>query len=262
MAGDKKQYTLGRGELMFAQFRAGTLNPRGELYMGNSPAFGITATTESLDHYSSDGGIRVKDDSIILQQDYAGSLTTDNIDPDNLAYFFLGEKRTIVTASTPVASYILAQVEKGRWYQLGTDATNPSGVRNVSAVTLTATGGGAAFIAGVDYLLDLVNGRVYIQPAGGIGEGTSPVAAYTIDASSRDQVISKGNVVEGALRYIAKNPAGLQTSFYMPQVKLTPNGDFALKSDSWQELGFNIEIITKGSLSAIYADGAPYTPTA
>lgn len=261
MAGDKKRYTLGRGELHFAQFHPGTSNPRGELYMGNSPAFGLTATQESLDHYFSDGGIRIKDDSILLQLDYASTLTVDNIDMDNLAYFFLGDKRTITTVSTPVAAETLNQVEQGRWYQLGTSDVNPSGVRGITAFTLTASGGGAALVPGTDYLVDLDLARVYIQPGGAITDDTSPVAAYTISASSRDQIITTASTVEGALRYLAKNPAGLQVNYFMPHVKFTPNGDFALKGDTWQELQFNVEIVNKGSLAAIYLDGAPYQPT-
>lgn len=262
MAGDKKRYTLGRGELHFAQFRPGTLIPRGELYMGNSPAFGLTATQENLDHYNSDAGIRTKDDSILLQLDYASTLTVDNIDTDNLAYFFLADKKIITTVETPVASEAIAQVELGRWYQLGTSDLNPSGVRGLSAITLKPASAGTAYIPGTDYLTDPVNGRIFIQPGGAITDGSSPVAAYTIDASSREQIVTAGKVIEGALRYLAKNPAGLQINYFMPHVKFTPNGDFALKGDTWQELQFNVEVITKGSLAAIYLDGAPYNPAA
>src|ERR1700712_4795789 len=152
MAGEKKRYTLGRGELHFAQFRPDTLIPRGELYMGNSPAFGLTATQENLDHYFSDGGVRIKDDSILLQLDYASTLTVDNIDMDNLGYFFLGDKKTITTVSTPVTAETIALVEQGRWYQLGTSDVNPSGVRGLSAISIKPSGVGTAFVAGTDYL--------------------------------------------------------------------------------------------------------------
>lgn len=262
MAGEKKRYTLGRGEIYFAQFRQDTLIARGGLYMGNTPAFTLSYTEEKLDHYSSDGGIRKKDDSITLQQDYSGSLTTDNIDADNLAYFFLGDRKLITSVSTPVAAENITQVEKGRWYQLGKSLTNPSGVKGVSAFSLKPTANGTAYIAGTDYLVDLDNARFFIQPAGAIANATDVTAAYTINALQREQVIASGKVISGELTYIAKNPTGAngsQTSFYMPQVNMSPNGDFALKGDTWQELQFNFEIISKGDLAPIYADGAPYT---
>jgi len=41
----------------------------------------------------------------------------------------------------------------------------------------------------------------------------------------------------------------------MPYVKLMPNGDFALKGDEWQQLSFNIEVLKKGTLEAVYMDG-------
>lgn len=262
MAGEKKRYTLGRGELNFAQFRPNTFVARGEKYLGNTPAFGLSYTEEKLDHYSSDSGIRKKDDSIILQQDYMGTATTDNIDADNIAYYFLGDQRIITSVETPVAAENIALVEKGRWYQLGKTAVNPAGIRSVSAVSLKPTADGVAYVAGTDFLLDLDNARIYIQPNGGIADGTNVTAAYTINAGQRDQIIAAGKIIEGELRYIAKNPTGVggsQINFFMPHVKISPNGDFALKGDTWQELQFNFEILAMGDLAPIYADGAPYT---
>ena len=84
-------YTLGRGEMHLGQFKPGTQTPRGERYLGNTPELGYTAEQESLDHYSSDYGIRQKDQSVTLQLDYSGSFVTDNISPANLAMMFLGE---------------------------------------------------------------------------------------------------------------------------------------------------------------------------
>lgn len=255
-------YTLGRGEVHFAQFRAGTLIPRGERYLGNTPAFAITATQENLDHYSSDRGVRVKDASVLLQLDYTGSLTTDNVDMSNLSYFFLGDKTLTTTVQVVVPSEVIGPVESGLSYQLGTSAQNPSGVRGISAVTLKPAGTGTAFVAGVDYVVDLVTARITILDGGAITEGSSPVAGYTVGASTREQVIAKSKTIEGSLRYLAKNPQGNQIDYFMPHVKLTPNGDYALKGDDWQALTFNVEIIKKGSLEAIYLDGQPYNPAA
>lgn len=255
-------YTLGRGELHFGQFKPGTTVPRGERYLGNSPELSYNATQETLDHYNSDRGIRVKDASVTLQQDYAGALSLDSIDMANLAFFFLGDANTLTTASRTVTAEAFADVELGLSYQLGVSSADPAGVRQVSAVAITNTTTPANVpVAGVDYVVDLARGRyTVLEGATKIAEGDELSAAYTVDASTRDQVISKGKTIEGTLRYIANNPAGKNIDYLMPWVKLTPNGDFNLKGDDWQVLPFTIEILKKGSLEAIYADGQPYTP--
>lgn len=254
-------YTLGRGEMHLGQFKPGTQTPRGERYLGNTPELGYTAEQESLDHYSSDFGIRQKDQSVTLQLDYSGSFITDNISPANLAMMFLGEAAVQTVTGGAVTGELHKGVEQGLSYQLGTSATTPSGARKVSAVTIKdATEPTTTFTAGTDYVLDPELGRFTILKGGAISDEADLSVDYTVDASTRDVVISRGQSIEGSLRYIAKNPAGEQIDYFMPWVKITPNGDFALKSDEWQQLPFNIEILKKGSLEAIYMDGRPYTP--
>ena len=253
-----QNYSLGRGEIHFGQFVTGTQNPRGERYLGNTPEFNLSASQENLDHYSSDRGVRIKDQSVLLQLDYAGSLITDNISPENLALFFLGESLTTTATSTPVVGEAIADIEKGLSYQLGTSSTFPAGVRKVSAVTVKK--GATTVVAGTDYVVDLDLARITIlETSVTLSNGDDLTVDYTSGASSRHRVISKSSTIEGSLRFIAVNPAGDNIDYFMPWVKLTPNGDFSLKSDEWQQLPFNLEILKKGSLEAIYMDGRPYT---
>lgn len=253
-----KNYTLGRGKLNFGQYRPGTQVPRGERYLGNSPSLNFSATQEQLDHYYSDGGINVKDASIILSQDYAGGFELDDINMANLALFFLGEATTLTVASRTVTDEVHAGVEVGFSYQLGTSATDPSGVRQVSEVTVTD--GTDPLVAGQDYVVDEVLARITVLEGGAVENGDDLTVSYTVDESTRDLVVSKGESIEGSLRYIAANPAGKNIDYFMPYVKITPNGDLNLKGDEWQLVPFTIEILKKGDLEAIYADGRPYTP--
>lgn len=55
-------YTLGRGKVYFARFTSGQV-PGPFRYIGNTPEFNLTIELETLDHFSSDEGIREKDDS-------------------------------------------------------------------------------------------------------------------------------------------------------------------------------------------------------
>ena len=80
---------------------------------------------------------------------------------------------------------------------------------------------------------------------------------FAVKASTRDRVISGSDPVEGAMRYIAFNPKGLNFDYYLPYVKITPNGDYALKGDEWQQIPFTIEALKPANGEAIYMDGRP-----
>lgn len=276
MAGPGKNYTLGRGELHFARFLPGTQTPEGERYIGNSPEFGATIETENLDHYNSDRGIREKDESIPLQTNRSASFTTDNISPENIAYFFFGDTSAFATAAATVAEeeYLVAG---GLTYQIGMTPQNPSGARKLEvhtaavggdpAINVIVTDGAAVtpvtFVEGTDYTVDMDRARLYIVPGGAIAAAAALLPAkvvsievsYKVAASSRTRVLSGSKPVEGALRYISYNPVGENFDWYMPYVKLSPNGDYQLKGDEWQQIPFSVEILKLGDMEAIYIDG-------
>ena len=254
-----KFLTLGRGELHFAQFLAGTQTPKGERYLGNSPEFNATIETENLDHFDSDHGINEKDASIPLSTNRTGSFTTDNIDPENVALFFFGSKAVLTVAATTVAAELINGVSQGLAYQLGMTDTNPSGARLITSVVVKdADTPATTFVLNTDYTVDLALARITIVEGGGIDEDANLTVAYSISASSKVQIISGSSAVSGALRYIAFNPEGQQLDWYMPYVKLSPNGDYALKGDEWQTIPFSIEILKKTGREALYINGRAY----
>lgn len=250
-----KNYTLGRGELHFAQFKPGTQNPKGERYFGNTPEFNLNAEIDTLDHYSADRGIKERDDQITLQVNYSGSLTTDNISAENVALFFFGEVSTVSQASETATIENFTDVEKGLTYQLGMDAASPSGVRKVSSVVVKNGAGTTTYVAGTDYTVDLDLGRVEVLTTGTIS--TTMQVTYNVAATTFERVISGNEAIEGALRFIAYNAAGEQHDFYMPRVKLQPNGDYALKGDDWQQIPLMVEVLKKPGYEAVYRDGRP-----
>ena len=249
-------YTLGTGEVYFGQFADGTSNPRGERLFGNVPAFNLTASQEKLDHFSSMRGVRTKDASVLLQLDYSGTMECDTISPENLAVFFLGDSSTLTATSTPVAGEAINDIEKGLTYQIGTSSTNPAGVRKISAVTVKK--GASTLVAGTDYTVDLTLARLTILTTSvTLTNGDDLTVDYTIDASTRDRVISKSKTIEGSLRFVASNPSGKLQDYFMPWVKVTPNGDFPLIGEEWLKMSFNVEVLKKGTLEALYIDGRP-----
>lgn len=254
-------YTLGRGKVFFARLKDdGT--PDGFFYIGNTPEVSLNIESQELDHYSSDEGIREKDDSVPLEVNRTGSLVTDNIDPKNVALFFFGSDSTVTQGSVVAAEEIIEGIKVGHSYKLGSTANNPAGYFGITqagfAVVGDPEGGEDAMVVDVDYEIDFDTGIITIL------EGTTVVAdgddigvTYAVSASTRSRVISGSSPVEGAMMYRSYNPKGDDFVFYMPYVKITPNGDYALKGDDWQQIPLSLEILKPSGQEAIYRDGMP-----
>lgn len=260
-------YTLGRGEVAFAAFAdPNTQKPLGFRYLGDTPEFGITTATTNLDHYNSDHGIKIKDQSIVLEINRSGTFSTDDVSLDNLALLYFGTKQTNATAAATVTAEPLAGPSRGgSSFVLGMSSANPAGIRNLASFTsLQSTGGTpVTYVAGKDYSVDLTTGQVIIIPAlngGTIPDGTSLTATYGVAATQNDQVISSNTPIEGAILFTSYNPAGNKIDYFLPWVKLSPDGEYNLKGDTWQTIKFKMDILDpKDGRAAVYANGRAYT---
>ncbi|MEG3175869.1 hypothetical protein U1872_06475 [Sphingomonas sp. RB3P16] len=249
--------TLGRGKVELSRFKTGTFIPEGFRYTGNTPDFALNSTSTTLQHWNSDGPIKTKDKSVILQVEDKATLTFDDINVDNMALFFLGSSGIITQTSGSSTTEVLSPVKAGYNYVLGITDLTPTGVRALTAVTVTKAS--TPLVANVDYTLDAARGTVAFIAGGAVIDGDSISVAYTRGAVNRTQVISGTTQIKAALRFVANNGEGDNIDFYMPYVRISPNGDFNLKSDDWQKLSVNVEILTAPNRAAIYADGQPYT---
>lgn len=242
-----KDYTIGKGRLYFDLFAPSTLAGSGERYFGNTPEMTLGAETETLDHYDADEGVRVKDRSITIEDTQTGSFVTDNMDLANIGLFFGGDPTVLnVTAATGVTE-VFSDVKLGRYIQLGTTALSPTGARKVTNVVVSTTGGSPVVIAALNnYEVDLALGRIYIESDSvAISDGDDISVTYDITASARSMVVGKGSEVVGSLRFVSTAVVGTKKDYYWPYVKLTPNGDFSLKGEEWQQVPFSIEILKK-----------------
>jgi len=264
----QKNYTLGRGKLYFAKFLPGTQNINGERYIGNTPALGLKFDATMLDHFDSDVGIKEKDNSITLQVNREGSFTTDNVSPENLGMLFFGSNDVLTVTGASVTGETFAAVKTGSAYQLGVTALNPAGARGIVYPGAGGTqfkitddaGSPATFSPVTDYKFDPATGRFEILEGGAIVDGVTNLKVnYTTETKKQQRVISGSAPVEGLMRFISANPAGLDMDYLMPWVKLTPDGDFTLKSDEWQQLKFKVEVLKRIGYEALYVNGRPAT---
>lgn len=249
----ENNYTLGRGKLYFSRLLAGgKYDP--ERYLGNTPGMSATIESETLDHYNSDEGVKEKDASVLLTTNRSGSFTTDNIDVNNVSLFFLGEVSTITHAGATVTDEVVGKVLQGRSYQLGITPSNPVGVQGLEGA-VTVKSNNIELDAGTDFVIDMDLARIDLLEGGKSVEGDDLKVSYKTKVSTRERIISGSNPIEGRLRYIEHNPVGKNKVWMFPSVKLSPNGDYALKGDEWQEIPFSIEILKAANLAAIYIDG-------
>ena len=141
-------YVVGRGRLFFGQFKPNTKTPRGQLYFGNTPALSLSQSEDTLDHYSSEGGVRIKDSTVSLQNDSSGSFQCDNIALENLALWFRGEQTTNIEAGSVSATGTLTianavPVAGDKFTVAGHDlafvAADPTGLEVLIGGTISAT---------------------------------------------------------------------------------------------------------------------------
>lgn len=257
-----KNYTLGRGKVHFSRFKTGTTTPSGFYYIGNTPEFSLTIESEDLPHYSSDEGIREEDDSVPLEVTRSGSMITDQIEPKNVALFFFGDSSTVTQAAVPSSTETLVGILAGHSYKLGSTASNPAGYFGIDTTGFAATVGATPLVVDVDYTMNFDTGVLsFVEGSTVAIDGADVEVTYAVRGSTRERVISGSTPVEGAMMYIAHNPKGKNFDYYLPYVKITPNGDYALKGDEWQQIPFSIKALKPANSEAIYMDGRPaFTP--
>lgn len=250
-----KNYTLGRGRLYFDAFVAGTTNNTGQRYFGNTTEIKLSSSSDSLDHFDSDEGVKQKDDTVLLSLTRTGSFITDNINPRNLALWFLGSESVFAGTVATALSQTITDVILDNRYQVGVSPTSPAGVRNIENVvvkvaTVTKT-------PGTDYTLDAATGGIVPLSTGTIVAGDDLSVTYDTTAVSQNRVVTASNAaIEGSLLYIAKNPKGLNFDYYWPKVTLKPDGDFSLKGEDWQAISFTFEALKKDdNTEVLYING-------
>jgi len=249
---------IGKGELWFAPYKPGTQEPDGFYFVGNCPELTLNREADTLPHYSSTAGFRRKDEEITIESRMNGSIMCDDVRPQTAALFLMGEEIILTVASATALSTVIVGAKKGRTYQLGETVGQPSGARSITNVEVTLTSTPATvYVANTDYTVDLELGLLTILPAGAIAAAAGLTVNFDQSAHTRSQVIASDNEAQGALKYISYNPIGKRMDYFMPWVKVRPNGDISLISEEWMTIPLTVEALYKGDLSLCYLDGRP-----
>lgn len=246
-------YNLGRGIVYFAAINAANGRPISWRDMGNAPDFTIQIEKETLEHQSSRQGLRVVDKEVVVSQKVSFSFGLDEVNHENLADFFSGEKATHTNvAIAGFAEYVMVangNLALGRWY----DIVNSSGNRaydvdSADLVVKTNAGSPVTLVEGTDYTVDNTMGRIFTLSAsaalataitGGFGLRVAVTADANASTINEVRALTK-SAIAGALKFIGDNPAanGVKTEYQFHQVTLKAEGDFALIGDDWTKMTF------------------------
>ncbi|RWI96436.1 MAG: hypothetical protein E5W06_00080 [Mesorhizobium sp.] len=253
-----KNLTVPRGKAFFAKYLDGTQTPGPLREFGNCPEFTLQRSAETLPHYSSQADLKILDEEIAIDATLNGTMSTDDMRPENVSYWWMGDVATISAVAVTDQSETFLLVKAGDVFQLGRTDSNPSGVRKLSNVACNdgAAGTPAVFVLGTDYNIDLDLGLLFI-----LADKPKIVVEYDIGVSTRTQIAAGIKQIEGEMKFFSINPFGAQSDITIPRCRLIPNGDMALVSDptspAWQTVGLNITALKKGSMSLAYRDGRP-----
>lgn len=260
MAGKDKNYTLGKGRVYFEQFASGATTGNGEKYLAQTPDFSYTVTATVLDHYDSDQGLKELDEEVTTQVDVKGKFSTDDISMDKIALFLLadGVTTTIITSGTALTS-TFPSVTPDTYLQVGKSTDQPTGARDVTVTKVaTVAAPTVALTLGTDYTVDGPMGRVWMMDTTTSidADGSDGIiVTYSVAAGTRSQVVSADQQLRGAVRFVSDNPVGDNRDYYFPLVNITPDGDYNLKGDDWQKMGFNFTTLKLGNAERVYVDG-------
>lgn len=169
------QYKIPRGQPAFSRRRTdGTYE--GYEFFGNCPEFTLEVETENYQHVNSEGGLQVVDLDVPIKVTRTSNITVDNLSNANFAKWMAASISTFAQAVTPVTNESI-KVLADRTYQLG-EAQNESGVRDITAVTVTVTGttraNSTAYTKGTVILPATPNTHAYLVTVAGTSAASIP----------------------------------------------------------------------------------------
>lgn len=237
---DKTSLVLGSGEVYFDRFIPGTRQGTGERYVGNTTMFQIKRDVGTVESRRSRGGVAVKDFKDVIAESTMLSITTDNMNLENMADWFSALSTTDAAPSPASFTSETFVVKAGCAFQAGLNAYPMVGVRNMFAPLVTVGG-----TANTDFIIDSKLGRVYTPSSLTALNGQTATLSYqTRPTTSAVRLSSASTPVRGAIRYIARNSRGKNVNYYFPHVLLTPRDQLDIKGSEWQSITFDAEVLS------------------
>ena len=266
---------IGAGEC-FIDVLTADEGTTGERYLGDTTSGVLRIETEETTVVAGDGATPRTLASVVSNITRSFEVNLQDLSPENLALFVIGDESDQTDAATAVARADgRMKVEPGKWYQLGVTPSKPAGVGSVQAnnfnVYSQAGVGGTTYSRTThhadgrinvvnDYTLDHEAGRFYIEPGKRIAAGDVWVAYTPVAQTIKTVAASARRQVKGAFRYIEDAAQGRGNNYYAPVAVIRPGGDMALKDrTAAQSMTLNVEILqpADGAKAPLYINQQP-----
>lgn len=223
---------LGRGKLYFDRLdSAGNLT--GEIFLGNCPTFEITPTPEEIKKHSSATAAADLICSDVIRTSLGISITGDEFSKENLARGLFGDNSTLSQTGSTVSDESITGVLQDRFY-----ATL---YRDISTVVVTDDPMTVTYVAGTDYDVDAVTGRIYIIAGGGIADDDDILVDYAYGTIALNTVRGMNqSSVRGLIRFIGDPSRGPKYEVICWRASVRADGAVGFISDeyaSWSLTG-------------------------
>lgn len=237
-APNTSNYIRGSGVLYFDRLDASGL-PTGLLDLGNAPSFGITPTVETIKHFESRTGMKELDLEADKSIEMVVKFVLEEYNKDTLDLAFLGDGvNRYLTQAGGTGQVDAITAKQDRWLALTK--------RNVSNVVVTH--GATTFVAGYDYAVDAIGGRVFIYLNGTIASNEALTVTYDYGVINYPRILAAiGSPIVGKLVFIGDCNQGANFEIEMWKVKIKCSSEVPFIGDDWGKLNFEGSIYKETS---------------
>jgi hypothetical protein len=231
---DGELLLLGKGKVYFDRFDASG-NPTGERFLGNTPRFEIETSDDTVEKFSSATADAPRMKEAHIRRGVNVNMDVDEFDVENVALALAGSAGELAVTADSVVDEVVSVVETGRFY--------PLAQREVSNVVVQDDTDTTTYVAGTDYDVDAVTGRLYIIPGGGISAGDDLHVDYDYATISLPKV-SGGSAtnIEGRLRFIGDPTTGPKYEAEFWRVTIRPDGVMGLIGDDFASTPLTVRV--------------------
>ena len=241
--GEDGLYTLGGGTLLFSETDTSKVGDElGYNSLGNMSSVEATFDPETLEHFTSQSGKRVKDEEVVSQLNGTLTMTVDELSVENVRYFFYGGSVSDVAATTAVSSTAYGTIGSIK------DLYLPR--KGADNVVVKSAGGTTTYSVTTDYTVGTAYEMTYIRwvSTGSIGDGDEILVEYdyTEDANKKFDVLDTTQR-RGKAQLILRSDAGQNMRWIIPLCQLSASGAFGYTGDDWTEFTLELALLEDSS---------------
>lgn len=170
-------------------------------------------------------------DSVVIKKPADINVTLSDLKKENLAAVFLGEYESSTIAAATVTGELVSVATK--------DSVIKTASPNISALTVTSTGGGTTYAEGTDYaIVNAKVGLIKVLEAGSIPANTDFELAYSSGETTRNK-ITGGTKADVPVRFMLVGQNIVDQSNVIVQVwdaTASPEEGFDFLSEDFSEL--------------------------